>query len=532
MKQNRLTLNDVEWREFRIKDLFKIKKVKGRPVENYKTGKTPYSSTSSTNNAVINFIDANEHIVNQGNSISINPIDGKAFYHEYSFVGRGYSGASINVLYNKKLNKHNGLFLCKAIENTSTKKASYGYLFNSKRLENGIILLPCTSGNEPDWKFMENYVKQEQKEIAQKVINYYEQKILKTGFDLVGLEDVEWKVFPFAKIFRKIQRGRRLKKDDHIDGDIPYVSSTSLNDGVDEFIGNDYKVRKFKNNLTLANSGSVGSCFYHAYEYIASDHVTSLTLENADKYIYLFMATIVKRLEEKYSFNREINDKRIRTEKLILPADENGYPHWEYMSQFIQKLEVKKLEEVLEYIYIYRLAMIRERLLIPLKEKKWSEFWMADIVTISSGIRLTKANQEKGNRAFIGSSDTNNGVTEFVSNTNNSLDSNVLGVNYNGSVVENFYHPYEAIFSDDVKRIHWIDKSQEDRYTYLFLKQVILLQKVKYAYGYKFNARRMKRQKIMLPVKEDGTPDYEYMREYIQIEEIKQSYELLKYYRN
>lgn len=169
----------------------------------------------------------------------------------------------------------------------------------------------------------------------------------------MGLEEVEWEVFPFDKIFRKIQRGRRLKKDDHIDGDVPYVSSTSLNNGVDGFIGNDDKVRKFKNNLTLANSGSVGSCFYHHYEYIASDHVTSLTLENADKYIYLFMATIVKRLEEKYSFNREVNDKRIRTEKLILPVDENGNPHWEYMSQFMQNLEAEKVQEVLEPIYIY-----------------------------------------------------------------------------------------------------------------------------------------------------------------------------------
>lgn len=352
MKKNRLSLSDVEWEEFRIKDLFKIRKVKGKPTENYNIGKIPYTSTSSTNNAIINFIDANEDILNQGYSISVNPIDGKAFYHEYSFVGRGYSGASVNILYNKRLNKYNGLFLCKSIENTSTKKASYGYLFNSKRLENGIILLPCTSENEPNWQFMEDYIKQEQKDIAQKVIDYYEQKMLETSFDLVGLEDVKWKEFYFNDVFRKIQRGKRLKKDDHIEGDIPYISSTSLNNGLDGFIGNKDNIRKFNNNLTLANSGSVGSCFYHNYEYIASDHVTSLTLENADKYIYLFMATIIKRLEKKYSFNREINDKRIKNEKFILPTDKFGNPNWEYMSKFMKNLEAENLEKALEYIYM------------------------------------------------------------------------------------------------------------------------------------------------------------------------------------
>ena len=70
---------------------------------------------------------------------------------------------------------------------------------------------------------------------------------------------------------------------------------------------------------------------------------------------------------------------------------------------------------------------------------------------------------------YIGRLEKKNGnrPRKEVSNTNNSLDRNVLGVNYNGSVVENFYHPYEAIFSDDVKRIHWQDERQEDRYTYL-----------------------------------------------------------------
>ena len=117
---------------------------------------------------------------------------------------------------------------------------------------------------------------------------------------------------------------------------------------------------------------------------------------------------------------------------------------------------------------------------------------------------------------FIGASDANNGVTEFVGNTNKSLDSNVLGVNYNGSVVENFYHSYECIFSDDVKRVKFKDKEYGDEFTYLFLKQMILSQKNKYQYGYKFNAKRMSRQKIMLPIDENDEPHWEYMSQFMK----------------
>ena len=74
---------------------------------------------------------------------------------------------------------------------------------------------------------------------------------------------------------------------------------------------------------------------------------------------------------------------------------------------------------------------------------EWKEFWTEDILDIKSGVRLTKLDQIDGNIPFIGTSNANNVVTGFVENTNKSLDRNVLGVNFNGSVVENFYHSNE-----------------------------------------------------------------------------------------
>lgn len=106
----------------------------------------------------------------------------------------------------------------------------------------------------------------------------------------------------------------------------------------------------------------------------------------------------------------------------------------------------------------------------------------------------------------------------------------MLGVNYNGSVVENFYHSYVSIFSDDVKRIKWKNESIANKYTYLFLKQLILQQKEKYAYGYKFNGSRMKRQKIFLPVDNNEKPDHDYMKKYMQIQEIKNYHDLISYF--
>ena len=524
---SKLTLGSVEWGSFRIKDLFDIEAVKGKPIESYKKGNIPYISTAATNNAVINFIEKDKNIITSAFAITVDPIKGTCFFHDYDFVGRGFSGASVNVLRNVNLNKYNGIFICSSIEKTSKSKASYGYLFNSNRLKMGVILLPIDSKGSPNWRFMEDYVKQEMQAQSQRIVSYYENKLLKLG-GVLDLE-VDWKEFFFTDIFKEIKRGKRLTKSDQIDGDTPYISSTSINNGVDNFISNDERVRKYANNLSLANSGSVGSCFYHKYEYIASDHITALTSEHADEYIYKFMSTIIRRLEEKYSFNREINDKRISREKLFLPIDKNGEPHWQYMSNFIKKLEKENIEKTLEHIYIYMIAKKLKKQ-YSFENVIWKEYFIEDICDIKSGVRLVKAEQKEGKIPFVGAVDNNNGVTEFIENINNSFDKNILSVNYNGSVVETFYHPYESIFSDDVKRVAFTDKSQNNEYVLLFLKQMIVQQKSKYQYGYKFNGKRMARQKIILPSKNNSTPDYDFMKKYMMIQEILKIKEILEFY--
>ena len=159
---------------------------------------------------------------------------------------------------------------------------------------------------------------------------------------------------------------------------------------------------------------------------------------------------------------------------------------------------------------------------------EWIEFFFDEICNIISGVRLTKANMNEGKMPFIGATDSNNGITNFVSNTNKSLDKNVLGVNYNGSVVENFYHPYECIFSDDVKRVSFKDEQGQNKYCYLFLKQMILQQKEKYRYAYKFNGDRMARQKIIVPVDEESKINYSTIENYMRAKELKNIISILK----
>jgi len=162
---------------------------------------------------------------------------------------------------------------------------------------------------------------------------------------------------------------------------------------------------------------------------------------------------------------------------------------------------------------------------VPINNIKWLPFVLDEIFMIKAGKRLVKSEMKAGYIPFVGASEFNNGITEFISNKNASLDRNVLGVNYNGSVVNSFYHPYQAVFSDDVKRLSFRN-GKESKFSYLFVKTAILRQKCKYEYGYKFNEQRMKKQRILLPANTQDEPDYSYMEQYVQ----NMEYQKLKKY--
>ena len=298
-------------------------------------------------------------------------------------------------------------------------------------------------------------------------------------------------------------------------GNIPYITRSEENNGINLFVSDEQNSKYQKDADGVITIGlDTQTVFYQPQEFYTGQNIQILKNEKLSKYSSLFIIPLLKIQMEKFNWGGNgATLTRLKRTRIVLPIDLKGKPNWKFMEDYI-KQEMKVQSGKVASYYENKLMKLGFELLDL--DVEWKEFWMEDILDIKPGVRLTKADQIDGNIPFIGASDANNGVTEFVENTNKSLDSNVLGVNYNGSVVENFYHSYDCIFSDDVKRIKFKKSEYGDEFTYLFLKQMILSQKNKYQYGYKFNAKRMSRQKIMLPIDKNGEPHWEYMSNFIK----------------
>jgi hypothetical protein len=340
------------------------------------------------------------------------------------------------------------------------------------------------------------------------------------------LKNREWKAFLIGKIFTicSTSSGIDKKKLINCDGNIPYITRTDKNNGYDMFVGTQVSSYTTDNKNVITIGLDTQTVFYQESNFYTGQNIQIISFQELNKYNACFLIPLLKKQMTKFSWGGNgATLTRLKKTKILLPINSKGEPDYAFMENYMRQKEIELLQQ-------YKKQVPDFESLVPLSEKKWRAFFIENIFEIKSGKRLVKKNMISGNIPFVGATDSNNGITEFVANKNSSLDKNVLGVNYNGSVAYNFYHSYEAIFSDDVKRLSF-KNSEGNMYSFLFVKALILQQKSKYEYGYKFNGERMKRQKILLPVNSKNEPDYIFMENYMKAmknEKLKRYFEYRK----
>ncbi len=154
------SLNINCWQEFKVGDYFDVYLSSGDlKIDACEPGKIPLVSSGATNNGIVGYIDEKgdgKAQIFKANSITVDMFC-NAFYqnNDYYAVSHG----RVNILYPKfKCNPLIGCFICSVINNERFKY-SYGRAVYSDEISRMVIKLPTTSGNVPDFNFMENYIK-------------------------------------------------------------------------------------------------------------------------------------------------------------------------------------------------------------------------------------------------------------------------------------------------------------------------------------------------------------------------------------
>ena len=329
------------------------------------------------------------------------------------------------------------------------------------------------------------------------------------------MDTTNWQKFKLKDIFDIYTSSDKNYLESEV-GNVPYISSTQFNNGVSSFVQSDI-TQQNENTITVARNGSVGSAFYHSYNYCASpDDVRIFKPKfEMNKYIALFLCTLIEKEKYRFAYGRKFGTKRMQITTIQLPVKKDNSIDWQWIENYVKNTLVPKLPQKAKSVWNnnFDKGKILDKKL-SLNTENWKWFRYDEIFDVRKGKRLTKANMIDGNINFIGATKFNNGITAQIANDSHIHSANTITVSYNGSIAEAFYQKEPFWATDDVNVLY--PKFKLNPFIAIFLCTLIQMEKYRYNFGLKWDKENMQQSKIKLPIVSENLPDWQFIENYIK----------------
>jgi len=346
-------LEKVEWGEFKIEELFEIQNTLSFNKDRLTAGNEyDYITRTSQNQGILQetgFV--NEENINPSGTWSLGLLQMDFFYRERPW----YAGQFIRKIVPKfELNKSSILFFT-VIFNKQKQNLLSGLVRDvDKAFLNANIHLPTKNGTI-DFEFMENFIA----ELEAERIAELEAYLLATGLKdytltkeeekaLKDFENIRWNIFNLESLFGNSTRGRRLKSQNRVYGNLPFVTAGENNEGISAYIGNDVKIFS-ENTITI---DMFGSAKYRSYKYGGDDHIAVIHTEKIPKLATLFLTAAIHKVSHAGQFDysrnfyaKDADELNISLPVAVPPSVVRGldYALMETFISAIQKLVIKEV---------------------------------------------------------------------------------------------------------------------------------------------------------------------------------------------
>ncbi len=344
------------FKEFLILDYFTAKKGNQKQMNAMSGGHTPLVSAKKIDNGYKDFVNVEDKDLFTGHCITLNNDGdggaGMAFYQPADFA----LDTHVTALYPKQnLSKYQMIYIANCI---SKQRILFGHgrSINSSRLAHFICMLPVTPDGSPDFKFMEQYMQRIEKKLLKRYSRYLEKKgaeILDNNFTGEGnIDKAEgWQDFSLLDIFSlKATRSSIDKKNlTGIEGNVPYITRTDKNNGIDSFIGcqPDYQTDK---DGVITIGLDTQSVFYQQYEFYTGQNIQVLSNSNINLYVASYLIPLIKIQLKKFNWGGNgATLGRLKKLRIMLPVTPDGSPDFKFMEEYMREKDQKIIHRYIEY---------------------------------------------------------------------------------------------------------------------------------------------------------------------------------------
>ncbi|WP_282441636.1 restriction endonuclease subunit S [Parvimonas micra] len=364
------TLQNVQWGEYKIGDLFEVITSKG-----YDAGKLNFVSKSKNsfefigrtkdNYGVQGFVELLNTPPNDKNTISVSQVGA---VHAQIRKNQWYSSQNVFVLtpnYKELIN----LLVVAAIDKILINYGGYSSYPTLQTLKEHVIELPTKDG-KIDFEFMDSYISELEEEriseLEEERISELAAYLKVSGFDnyelsndekeaLENLNLIQWEekdVTGQEGIF-SVKNTKNILSNDikPNSGSTPYLCASADNNSVSSYIKYKEELKDKGNCIFIGGKTFVVS--YQETDFFSNDsHNLALYLKEEDKadiINQLFMATCIRKsLSHKYSWGNSISNKKIQNDKVMLPI-RDGVVDYKIMNTLISAVKKLVIKDVVIY---------------------------------------------------------------------------------------------------------------------------------------------------------------------------------------
>lgn len=343
-------INTISWYEYRIGDLFDI-----HPTKAYKStnstlfeedGMNPVVVNSSFNNGIGGY--TNQPVTEEGNIITFSDTTTATamFYQAKPFVGYAHIQGMYPIGEHKyKWNEKSLLFFLSVFRNRAIN-SNFDYVnkFTRESAKEMMIKLPADKDGNPDFSYMENYMEKQEIAVSKAL---FELQSAKHFANYQKIDTKNWRTYHLYDIF-EIDSGTKLDKAkmNTTTPKINFVGRSNFNNGITQKVNEIQGLHPYEpGSLTLALGGAyLGSCFIQEEPFYTSQNVVVLIPKTDISFeAKQFIATaIFKESQNNYrAFIKELNAHIKRDFVIKLPANDDGTPNYDYMSDYMKAANEK-----------------------------------------------------------------------------------------------------------------------------------------------------------------------------------------------
>lgn len=326
-------IKTANWEPFKIGDIFEIPKIKKYSKIPKENGDIAFISCQSTNNGIASYCNLKPQI-SHAITVSTNGNNFDCFYHNYKFI----PSSDVEILVNSNLNKYNALFIC-SILNKESKKYSFGKKAKNKAVENTIILLPVDKNKSPDWNYMENYMRERERDHKKTLITFFESSNFYKK-SKITLKNI--KKFKISDLFDVYRGSRIVKNRDYSElktkeNCYPVITAKTTNNGIDGY----YKKYNCEGKIITCGGEASGMfSFYQENKCWVLDRSRILEPKfKINKYIALFLISQLNNYSYLFSYNKSANPKDILPLYVLLPVKKDNNPDWSLIENLMMEKE-------------------------------------------------------------------------------------------------------------------------------------------------------------------------------------------------